>query len=182
MTVSRGLKTNQCFNPAFTNMTGQLQAMGITNGPDDWLMKLDIPDLRRLFSDSIAGLGATVRRTMAAEVSRRMIVTAIALKRFQLKHGKLPEKLSELVPEFLPAAPTDPVDGNPLRYRLVSDGTFLLYSVGENGTDEGGDPTPLRPTSSFIPSNWYWQRGCDWIWPQAATPAEVQYFYERPPK
>ena len=41
-----------------------------------------------------------------------MTIAAIALKRFQLKHGSHPAQLSELVPEFLTSVPLDPVDGH----------------------------------------------------------------------
>jgi hypothetical protein len=142
---------------------------------------LDMPDLRWLFSESITGLGSSFHRAIVAETSRRVVITAIALKRFQLQNGIFPEKLSELTPEFLSSVPLDPIDGKPLRYKKNSDGTFLLYSIGDNDVDDGGDPT--YPTG-VTGSSFYWQNyhARDWVWPQPATPAEVQYFYEHPPK
>jgi hypothetical protein len=109
------------------------------------------------------------------------VVTAIALKRFQLKHGQWPETLAELSPEFLPAVPIDLYDGKPLKYHPNPDGTFLLYSVGEDGVDDGGDPSPAMSSSSSSP-NLNWTQTRDHVWPQPASPAEVQYFYEHPPK
>jgi hypothetical protein len=177
----RAARTNQFFNPAYSNTWNQLYAAGITNESDDWVVRLDIPDFRRIFSDNIGALGATIRKTMATEAAKKIVITAIALKRFQLKHGNFPEKLSELAPEFVSSVPLDPVDGQPLRYRLNADATFLLYSIGENGIDDGGDPT--MPASSSNVS-FYWMRNQirDWVWPQPATPEEAQYFYEHPPK
>ncbi len=35
------------------------------------------------------------------------------------------------------ALPTDPFDGKPLRMREIPEG-LILYSVGEDGIDEGG--------------------------------------------
>jgi hypothetical protein len=176
----RAIKTNQFFNPAYSNMVAQLGAMGITNAPDTWLIKLDVPDYRRLISQSQASLGRTVSKTMSIEACKRVVIAAIALKRYQLQHGNWPEKLADLSPEFLPSVPLDPVDGKPLRYRRNDDGTFLLYSIGENGVDEGGDTTPMRAV--YSPAGWYWLRASDWVWPQPATPAEVENFYEHPPK
>jgi hypothetical protein len=49
----------------------------------------------------------------------------------------LPDQLSELVQDYLPAVPIDPFDGQPIRYRRTDDG-FLLYSVGADRTDDGG--------------------------------------------
>jgi hypothetical protein len=62
----------------------------------------------------------------------------IACKRHELKYGKLPEDLQALVPEFLPAVPRDPFDGQPFRYSPVK---RLVYSVGINGLDDGGSGT-----------------------------------------
>jgi hypothetical protein len=110
-----------------------------------------------------------------------MTITAIALKRFQLKHGNYPADLNSLVPEFLPAVPLDPVDGQPLRYRRNADGTFLLYSVSENGVDDGGNPALEKGVTN---SSYSWQNphALDWVWPQPATEAEIKFFYEHPPK
>ena len=175
----RTIGTNQFFQPAYSNLDVQLYKLGMTNSSGDLLVDFDDLNLRSMFSGSIGSMSATVRKTMAAETCRRVVITAIALKRFQLKHGTFPEKLSELMPEYVAAVPLDAVDGQPLRYRQNGDGTYLLYSVGEDGLDGGGDLTPAKTTTSSI---WNWQRGRDWVWPQPATSAEVQYFYEHPPK
>ena len=63
--------------------------------------------------------------------------TAIAVRRFGLAHGRYPETLDELVPEYLEAVPVDLFDAKPLRYKKVDEG-FVVYSVGENGVDDGG--------------------------------------------
>ena len=105
---------------------------------------------------------------MLQEAGRQIIVTAIALKRYQLKHGNYPPDLNSLVPEFVPAVPFDPVDGQSLRYRPNADGTFLLYSIGENGKDDNGNPSLEKGVQS---TSLYWQNAhaLDWVWPQPAT-------------
>jgi hypothetical protein len=63
--------------------------------------------------------GDTIRfysKAMEAIARLRCAKTACAIERFRLKHGKLPEKLEELVPEFLSEVPIDPFDGKKLRY------------------------------------------------------------------
>ncbi|MGA2854987.1 MAG: hypothetical protein ABSE90_12760, partial [Verrucomicrobiota bacterium] len=92
-------------------------------------------------------------------------------------HGNYPADLNSLVPEFVTAVPLDLVDGQPLRYRRNADETFLLYSVGENGKDDGGDPTLEKgaESSSF---NWQNPHALDWVWPQPATAEEIQKYYE----
>ena len=62
----------------------------------------------------------------------------LAALRYRDKHGRLPDALQALVPDFAPTVPPDPFDGKPLRYRKDGDG-LVLYTVGENGKDDGGD-------------------------------------------
>jgi hypothetical protein len=49
-----------------------------------------------------------------------------------------PERLDELVPRYLAGAPSDPFAGKPFIYERRGDG-YLLYSVGSNAVDDGGD-------------------------------------------
>ncbi len=90
--------------------------------------------------------------------------TVIALKRYQLREGKMPKDLGALVPEYLAALPRDLIDGQPLRYRLNADGSFVLYSVGEDAHDDGGDSR--LGDSSMSPQRRDWSSGRDWVWPQ----------------
>jgi hypothetical protein len=53
---------------------------------------------------------------------------ACALERYRLAQGTYPETLDTLVPQFIEKLPRDIVNGAPLLYRRVEDGTFLLYS------------------------------------------------------
>lgn len=62
---------------------------------------------------------------------------AIAVEQYRRRHGEVPENLQQLVPEFLPAVPMDPFDGQALRYVVEEDGYFI-YSVGRDRTDNGG--------------------------------------------
>jgi hypothetical protein len=91
-----------------------------------------------------------------------MLITAIALKRFELAHGSKPSNLDAVVPEFLAALPTDFMDGHPLRYRLNSDGTYVLYSVGDNLIDDGGIGISGSEEAGPPKSPW---SGQDWVWP-----------------
>ena len=72
--------------------------------------------------------------------SRRLAVTvADAAVRFRLERGAYPGKMQELVPGFLEAAPVDPIDGKALGYKKREDGSVVIYSVGVDGVDDGGD-------------------------------------------
>ena len=168
--MPRIARTNHSFQPLLQNQAAKLDALGLTN-LDDGLSGLLIPDqmnMHTLLSQSIATLSFLSRRVMLQEAGRQIIVTAIALKRYQLKHGNYPPDLNSLVPEFAPAVPFDPVDGQSLRYRPSGDGTFLLYSIGENGKDDKGNPSLEKGVQS---TSLYWQNAhaLDWVWPQPAT-------------
>ena len=117
-----------------------------------------------------AGYRTAIVKLVDAEVGRRLTVTAIALKRFQLRNGKHPAEVKNLVPEFLEKLPIDLMDGKPLRYQLKPEGAFVLYSVGVDGQDNGGDATPTEPATTKYKN---WLRGRDVVWPQAATPEEI---------
>lgn len=175
--TTRTIETNGFFDPAFINMANGMEAER-TNVSPNWLEKAGIPDLRKDFSLQAGALVQLLDATMTAETERQIVITAIALKRYQLKHGAYPENLNSLVPDFVSAVPRDPVDGKPLRYRQNSDGTFLLYSVGENGKDDGGTAS----SAVYSDYDWLGPDAPDWVWPQPATAEEIQAFYALPPK
>ena len=71
---------------------------------------------------------------------RQLAIAALAIRRHELRHHCLPRELAELQPEFLGSLPLDPFVGQPARYRLEDDGSFVLYSVGADFRDDGGEP------------------------------------------
>jgi hypothetical protein len=77
----------------------------------------------------------TVRRTLQSIAICRSIQLAPALRVFDLKTGRLPESMEELVPTFLPSVSADPITGSPMKWNRQ---TGLIYSVGMNGSDDGG--------------------------------------------
>lgn len=171
----RNMQTNQCWKTNYDTLDARLSKIPLDFPGKNFFEKLEIPT----YEEAVGGNGAFesfVLKTIRAEAARRIVITAIAFKRYQLQHGSLPDNLSQLCPGLLPAVPLDPIDGNPLRYRKNDDGTYLLYSIGEDGVDDGGDPTYSGPGN---PSNFYWQnnRARDWVWPQPATSAEIQAYW-----
>ena len=75
----------------------------------------------------------------------------LAVQRYRLASGKLPETLAELVPAYLDAVPKDPFDGKEMRYKKLETG-FVVYSIGEDGSDDGGKERPRERSSP--PSPW----------------------------
>ncbi len=87
-----------------------------------------------VFTPAIAAAFAAEARN---EAQNRSVVALIAIERYRRKHDELPENLEQLVPEFLDEVPVDPFDGQPLRY-IIRDGKPILYSVGMDQFDDGG--------------------------------------------
>ncbi len=65
--------------------------------------------------------------------------------------GRLPDVLTDLVPAYLDTVPTDPFDGNEMRYKKLEAG-FVVYSIGEDLSDDGGKEKPPRRTKES--PNW----------------------------
>jgi len=107
------------------------------------------------FSRSVLGQG------LRAENLSHMVRTVIALKRYRLRNGDYPDHLDQLLPDYLPSVPIDWYDGLPLKYRRTEGDGFLLYSVGPNGIDEGGDATPVDQKQGFSIAS-----GRDIVWPR----------------
>jgi hypothetical protein len=86
-------------------------------------------------------------RHATTDANVRLARTALAVERFRLASGILPENLNELVPQFLSAVPMDPFDGQPLRYHRLTNG-YVVYSVGRDCYDNGGRQKPADWKSS----------------------------------
>lgn len=102
------------------------------------------------------------------ETIRRLTITAIALERHRLRHGSYPESLAVLVPDLLREVPVDIQDAQPLRYRREANGEFLLWSIGKNGVDDGGNGNRVE-----VPTGTRSKGVLDVVWPRPASPEEV---------
>ena len=107
-------------------------------------------------------------RMADSESKRRLLVAALALERYRLRHESYPASLDALTPELLPSRQLDFMDGAPLRYRNTQDGRFVLYSTGLDCIDDGGNAR--RPGLLWANSG---HDHTDLVWPCPASPAEV---------
>ena len=80
----------------------------------------------------------------------RVAQTALAVERFRMEKGHLPERLEEIAPTYIPTLPQDPYSGKSLQYKLTTGG-FRVYSIGANKMDENG--LKKRETSDTNPSD-----------------------------
>jgi hypothetical protein len=60
---------------------------------------------------------------------------------YQADHGRPPRELADLVPDYLNRVPDDPFSNQPLIYKATPP-EYLLYSVNQDGRDEGGRRSP----------------------------------------
>jgi hypothetical protein len=159
----RSARANDAFVPAKTHFENA--ATNILNG---------FPQAKEWFFPATADLPNLIPRillkTADLETAQRMLVTAIALERYKLRQGRYPTRLADMTPVILQEVPNDFMDGKPLRYGLRDDGTFLLYSVGEDGKDDGGDASPTGD------SHYTWYKMRDAVWPAPATAEEVKKY------
>ncbi len=83
------------------------------------------------------------------ENQNRAFEVVVALHEFRAKNARWPERLAELQPEFLPDIPRDEFTGELMRYERDVDGSFRLYSVGQNQRDDGGENDEPLPFAAF---------------------------------
>jgi len=105
-------------------------------------------------------------KVAVAQTAAQGAVTACALERYRLAHGRYPDTLAVLVPQHLAAVPNDVIDGQPLRYRREGADGFILYSIGWNMKDDGG-----QVAWGSKENKWVDDRAGDWVWrSQPAAP------------
>ena len=101
-----------------------------------WLDKLLFSSLEDSSRDSIEK--SVVRRN----VKRHLLRTEIAIRLYRSAVGHFPDKLEDLVPNFLNQVPNDghaKTKTQPFKYTVSTNHeSYQLYSVGRNGVDEDG--------------------------------------------
>lgn len=89
-------------------------------------------------------LDLTVTKELAEQAA---LIVALAAQEYYRNNGDFPETLDELAGDYLDEVPSDPfarVASQQMIYRRKDDGA-LVYSIGENETDDGGRFEPSTP-------------------------------------
>lgn len=82
--------------------------------------------------------GKAVQREFQSHMRTDAALTMLAIELFKREHGRYPEALDELVPQYLPVLPADHFNpGYPIQY-LLDGGRYALYSAGTDGDLDGG--------------------------------------------
>jgi hypothetical protein len=116
------------------------------SNPFDVLARIAIPNFSR-------AIQITARNQTMANLGQ----IVCALERYRFARGNFPETLDALVPQFMGKIPHDIIGGQPLKYRRTDDGKFLLYSIGWNETDDGGQVAHNKDSSADMVNG-------DWVW------------------
>ena len=77
------------------------------------------------------------RANQRSQATLRCAIVGLAVERYRLNHGNWPHDLQELVADkLIKEVPTDPYDGEPIRYRQTEDGV-VVFSAGMGGMYQG---------------------------------------------
>ncbi len=93
---------------------------------------------KMMFSLTGIALGSAVTKDCQNDLVANIAQIELALKGYIADNGSLPIDLNALVPKYLASVPVDLFDGQPIRYSAEKK---ILYSVGVNKKDLGGQPT-----------------------------------------
>ncbi|MEZ0274875.1 MAG: hypothetical protein ACAH88_08215 [Roseimicrobium sp.] len=118
--------------------------------PDKMLTVLSVPAFLRI-----------VERTAYAQGLVDQAIIACALERYRIEHGGYPDTLRDLSRPGEKPLPLDILSGAPFGYRKTEDGRYILWGVGYDGTDDGGqnnEGTTARskPTHRDYQGDWVW--------------------------
>lgn len=98
----------------------------------------EIDDIQFIIKKPISSYSRVLYAYAYTAAIQEIFNAAIAVERYRLAYGKLPENIEALVPEFLTEIPLDSMTGAPLHYVLDPSAGYRLYSVGPNRIDDGG--------------------------------------------
>ena len=133
-------------------LKSQVQSLGGYDMPD-LLLRVSAPPV----IGSVSAFAEVQSRVDAAYI-------ACALERYHLAHGTYPDSLDALSPYAPQGLPHDLMSGDAYHYKLQTDGTYLLYSVGWDQVDDGGKVAYKSNDAHSLNRELDREHG-DWVWP-----------------
>lgn len=124
----------------------------------------DVPELKQFGLHNVfarllfPAMSKCATKFANAQTTLDLAVVACALERHHVANGSYPEQLDPLVPRYIAKIPTDVISGDLLHYRRTSLNQFVLYSIGWNQTDDGGETPIHKPGNAPDPKEG------DWVW------------------
>lgn len=103
------------------------------------LFRAFMPIEDRMLMILLPSMGRAYQTETRVAVARDEAQIALALRAYQAREGRYPEQLAALTPKYLKAVPMDRFSEQALVYRVEGGTGYVLYSVGPNGKDDGGE-------------------------------------------
>lgn len=92
-----------------------------------------------------------IQMRFASLAHSRLTAIALAIRLYKLDHGQHPTNLADLVPEYLPTEPIDPFSTTSAPFQYMPEGNWpRIYSVGRDGSDDGGGASYTARTSTGL--------------------------------
>lgn len=92
-----------------------------------------------LFQSQALSFGSLQKARCQQDMLSQVVSTMLGLKAYKVDYKTLPEKITELTPNYLITMPSDVYDSNVLRFNKAKQ---IIYSVGPSGQDTGGSTGP----------------------------------------
>lgn len=137
---------NNVFLPATARIASrQISAFRIS--PYNFFLAMSLPNFTRAW-----------QTTARNQTQANLALIACALERYHLAQAAYPETLDALLPRFIEKIPHDLIGGARLKYWRVEGGTYLLYSIGWNEKDDGGQSALNKVGGEDLDNgDWVWQ-------------------------
>jgi hypothetical protein len=137
----------------YTRYMDQMVSLSRLPYPESAATKLTIPD-DPFYKDMLMEFDKYSIKETSDRTFTSLLMASFALRAYRLDHGAYPHKLSDIVPGYLNAVPIDPFSANlPMQYRLKG-ASYVLYSVGPDGVDNGGTPFVNRESLVYPTMRW----------------------------
>jgi hypothetical protein len=93
-------------------------------------------------SQFLPALGAIFRSQTRSLAHHRAAAALVATTKQRLETNEVPETFEELAAKLVPPASRDPFTADQPLLMKRTDDAMLIYSIGPDGEDDGGPPTP----------------------------------------
>lgn len=134
---------DQCFHELESQLATGYPAVKAADVDSTVKNHVNDSKVARSFMPSYSRAIQTLTRT---EASRRATQLAYAVELFRMREGRLPSSLDEVAADD-PDIRVDPFSGTYFGYQTDGNGA-RIYSVGENGVDDGGQHLPHWGTNA----------------------------------
>lgn len=128
--------------------------LGESDNLQSWLQACDRADKQAADASTLMHaltenhFGPAFMRACSLQTLVQHALLACDLESHRLNHGRYPERIQEIGGSII----VDSMTGEPFMYRLTGSG-YLLYSIGSDGKDNGGDRTNQH---TFNKQDWVW--------------------------